>query len=248
MKRAANDIANKEEREAWRALDTKDSKTTLLAGDNDGKSWISRCRLEKELLKKASSQETVKALWALRPAERTELPMFGQLVKAPRYDQSYGRAYTFSGVKHEAKPVPALLEPFMEWANACCATMLKRDYGGKQFNMLFVNWYENGAHYIGWHSDDESELYKNKYGETLVFSISLGQQRRFLMRPRPTKQDNDNSDNKKEKVNEFLLSNGDCLVMGGLCQQTHQHSVPKVAGKKGETMAGRINLTFRISK
>lgn len=36
------------------------------------------------------------------------------------------------------------------------------------------------------------------------------------------------------------------LVMGGRCQQTHKHAVPKVDGKKGAKMGRRINMTFRV--
>lgn len=260
MKRAAIDISpvNDTEKDAkqdhdqpiWRALDTEDSKTTLLQYGGDGASWVTRCRLGKDLLGRVSTEgETLKMLWALRPQERTELTIAGNKVLAPRYNQSYGRSYTFSGAEHPALEVPPLVQPFMDWANACCATMLRRDYQGHQFNMCFVNWYEDGAHYIGWHGDDERELYKNKRGETLVFSISLGQKRRFLMRVHPKKRGvvQEKGASSKPEL-EVTLGHGDCLVMGGLCQQHYQHSVPKVSGKKATELGGRINMTFRIFK
>jgi alkylated DNA repair dioxygenase AlkB len=251
MKRAAVDISQpvsvdsdqKDYQPVWRELDVDDSKTTLLKFG--GASWVTQCRLGKDLRKQfAIGSEAMRDLWALRPSERSPVNTPQGKVLAPRYNQSYGRSYTFSGTEHPALDLPPLLQPFMDWANACCATMLKRDYQGRRFNMCFVNWYKDGAHYIGWHGDDERELYRNKRDETLVFSISLGQQRRFLMRVHPKKQQPEKSGPELE----LALGHGDCLVMGGLCQQHYQHSVPKVSGKKATEMGGRVNLTFRLFK
>jgi alkylated DNA repair dioxygenase AlkB len=42
------------------------------------------------------------------------------------------------------------------------------------------------------------------------------------------------------------MPHGTVVVMGGTCQKTHKHAVPKVTGKKAEGMKPRINITFRI--
>jgi alkylated DNA repair dioxygenase AlkB len=111
--------------------------------------------------------------------------------------------------------------------------MLEKDYGGRQFNMVFINWYMNGNQYIGYHPDSEDELYKNERGETLVFSISFGAERRFLLKSIATK-----------KVKEFKLGDNSCLLMAGLCQKEFKHSVPK----EPKVLGKRVNLTFRIFK
>ena len=53
---------------------------------------------------------------------------------------------------------------------------------------------------------------------TLVATVSLGEPRRFLLRPR-----------KGGRSIRFALGGGNLFVMGGLCQRTWQHAVPKVA-------------------
>jgi alkylated DNA repair dioxygenase AlkB len=238
MKRVA-EIATVVE-EAWRSLDAEKQATHLLKED-DGASWVTTTRLSTKLM---PDKETMAELKKLRPVERSIIKMAGKPVTVPRYNQSYGQAYTFSGATHEAHEIPPLLQPYLDFANQCTATIRRRDYGDRQFNMIFVNWYEDGNHYIGWHSDDEKQLYKNRRGETLVFSISLGQQRRFQLKPREA-----TGGRQHRRVNnkpyQFELASGDCLVMGGLCQSHYKHRVPKEPTK---LMGGRINMTFRLFK
>jgi len=245
------------EREAWRSFDLEEKEgldkkkqqqqtTTHIMKEDDGASWVTRCQLPAESL--ITTSDVITKLWALRPTEHSIIKIAGKPVTVPRYNQSYGKAYTFSGATHDAQELPLLLQPYLDFANQRCATMLKRDYGGRQFNMTFVNWYEDGHHYIGWHGDDEKQLYKNQWGETLVFSISLGQQRRFLMRPKPPPRNKDASKKRRASGPKplcFDLESGDCLVMGGLCQSHYQHSVPK---EETKVLGGRINMTFRIFK
>ena len=80
---------------------------------------------------------------------------------------------------------------------------------------------------MGWHSDDEPELGP----DPVIASLSLGAERRFLLRMR--------SDHAVKT--EWRLGDGDLLVMRGDCQRVAQHALPKMAGVKAE----RINLTFR---
>lgn len=214
-----------------RTLDLSDSKTIALTHDDDA-SWLCVARLPQIMM---PTEEMIAEIWQLRPAEHSKIKIFGKDIEVPRYDQAFGRAYNFSGVNHEATPLPALLQKYMDFANQACATILERDYDGCQFNMLFCNWYMDGNHYIGWHSDDETQLYKNRHGETLVFSISLGQQRRFLLKHRTI----------KAKPLTVDLAHGDCVLMAGRCQRNYKHSVPKEPKK---AMGRRFNMTFRIFK
>jgi alkylated DNA repair dioxygenase AlkB len=186
------------------------------------------------------SAEDMRALWALRPATRSQIKIMGKTIEVPRFDQAYGsKGYRFSGVDHPPRPMPEILARYLAYANKVMRDVLDADYGGRDFNMCFTNWYSDGTQYIGFHSDDESQLYKNHKSETLVFSISFGQKRVFVVKPK--------NKESREGAMRFELDDGDVLVMGGLCQKNYKHGLPAVTSKK-QVIAGRINLTFRIFK
>ena len=63
----------------------------------------------------------------------------------------------------------------------------------------------------------------------VVATISLGGARRFLIRPK-----------EGGATHSFSLGHGDLVVMGGSCQRTWEHAVPKVASAEP-----RIALMFR---
>jgi alkylated DNA repair dioxygenase AlkB len=63
----------------------------------------------------------------------------------------------------------------------------------------------------------------------LVATISVGSPRRFLLRPKGG-----------GRSLALRLGWGDLLVMGGSCQRTFEHSIPKVA-----TAAPRIAIMLR---
>lgn len=73
----------------------------------------------------------------------------------------------------------------------------------------------------------------------MVFSLSFGSERRFVLKPKElfskTKEENTDSITK-----EISITNGMGLLMGGLCQTTHKHSIPKVNGNKGLLLGKRI--------
>jgi alkylated DNA repair dioxygenase AlkB len=79
---------------------------------------------------------------------------------------------------------------------------------------------------MGWHSDDEPELGQ----KPLIASVSLGAERRFLVRPK--------GGGVSERV---ILGHGSLLLMTGDSQANWQHSIPKTKRNVGL----RINLTFR---
>ncbi len=198
------------------------------------KSWVRTFHYSGEKVNPAKFDK----LWDLHPPECAQIMMMGKLIYVPRWQQTFGSVgYHFSGVKHTAMPITPLLQPFLDYANKVCAPYLK-SYKKKEFNMMFLNWYQDGSNYIGWHADDEKQLLKNDKGETLVFSISFGATRRFQLR----------LESDKKKITEFNLSHGNALLMGGQCQSTHKHRVPKIEGKKGKDIGRRINMTFRIFK
>ena len=40
----------------------------------------------------------------------------------------------------------------------------KEEHAANRLNMGLANWYENGAHYIGYHSDDEKKWFRTAKG------------------------------------------------------------------------------------
>ena len=101
---------------------------------------------------------------------------------------------------------------------------LSRHYG-VQFDSAGFNLYRNGQDSVAWHRDKIPQ----RIHQPIVALVSLGEPRRFLLRPRgggPSR--------------PFPLGHGDLLVTGGDTQRTWEHAVLKVS------WAGpRISIAFR---
>ncbi len=166
-------------------------------------------------------------LWAQHPAEYGKVCILGRVMDTPRWQQTYLRSYNYSGMNHEALPLPEPFTPAMEWANTLYP-------GVWTFNQVLINWYQNGHHYIGPHSDDTRQLVN---GSPIV-SVSLGAQRTFRIRDKET----------KGIVLDMNMPNRTFVIMGGDMQRHYTHEVPKVGGAKGEAVGRRINITFRVFK
>jgi alkylated DNA repair dioxygenase AlkB len=96
---------------------------------------------------------------------------------------------------------------------------------GETFTRISLGYYRDGRDSVAWHGDYVARSLPN----ALVASVSLGTPRRFLFRP-----------SGGGSSLGLSLGWGDLLVMGGSCQRTWQHSVPKV-----RSAAPRIALMFR---
>ena len=83
------------------------------------------------------------------------------------------------------------------------------------FARVSMGYYRDGADSVAWHGD---YVAREMDEPTLVATVSLGAARRFLMRPRGG-----------GRSVPFSLGRGDLFVMGGMCQRTWQHAIPKVA-------------------
>jgi alkylated DNA repair dioxygenase AlkB len=103
-------------------------------------------------------------------------------------------------------PGHPLLERIRELLSAHYATPFVR---------VSMGYYRDGADSVAWHGDTTA---RDMDQPTLVATVSLGEPRRFLLRPRGG-----------GTSVRFALGRGDLFVMGGLCQRTWQHAVPKVA-------------------
>jgi alkylated DNA repair dioxygenase AlkB len=94
-----------------------------------------------------------------------------------------------------------------------------------RFTSLGANLYRHGRDSVAWHGD---RVARERPTATIAI-VSVGEPRPFRLRPRDG----------GASVG-YALGHGDLLVMGGTCQRTWKHAVPKVAA------AGpRISLTFR---
>ena len=181
-------------------------------------SWIDRIKLPPELLEIPFDQ-----LWSEHPEEYEEIEMWGKKYNTPRWQKNYGKNYLYSGIEHKGDVIPIFFRPFFEWSK-------NKNYG--DFNQMLVNWYENGHHYIGWHSDNE----KNIKNETPIMSITLGDSnRKFRYKIKGSKE-----------YKDIELFNGDVIIMGGKFQKECNHCLPKISGNKGRQVPKRINITFRI--
>ena len=109
-------------------------------------------------------------LWDLHPKDFPLILIHGKVVPTPRWQQSYGADYHFSGQVNKALPVPHLLSPLLEWVQEAV---------DHRINGVFVNWYEASlGHYIGAHRDSTKFMSE---GSPIVM-ISFGASRTMRMR------------------------------------------------------------------
>jgi alkylated DNA repair dioxygenase AlkB len=183
--------------------------THLLTKD----SWIDEFTIPTELLEEFSK------LWDEHPVEYGKVKIMGKIISTPRWQQTYGKSYNFTGMNHDALPVPKIFKPMFDWANST-------DHG--PFNQMMVNWYLDGSHYIGKHRDAGVV-------DSNILSISRGETRIFRLRNYKT----------GEIVSNLPMKDGTVLVLCGKSNSEFTHEVPKVSGNKGSSMNPRINITFR---
>jgi alkylated DNA repair dioxygenase AlkB len=88
--------------------------------------------------------------------------------------------------------------------------------------------YRDGRDSVAWHGDT---IGRGSSEDTIVAILSLGTPRSLLLRPAAGGGPNLRHD----------VGHGDLLVMGGSCQRTWQHAVPKTARPAGP----RISVQFR---
>lgn len=104
------------------------------------------------------------------------------------------------------------------------ATALSERYG-VAFTQIGANLYRDGSDSVAWHGDRVAR----ELPEAIVALISLGEPRPFRLRPKGG-----------GPSISYLPDRGDLLVMGGSCQRTWDHSVPKV-----RSAGPRMSVQFR---
>jgi alkylated DNA repair dioxygenase AlkB len=139
--------------------------------------------------------------------------MYDRVVDVPRLLKFYD--------EDEELPEPVLRDA----REALCAHYA--DELGEPFRTAGLCFYRDGADSVAWHGD---RIGRGRREDTMVAIISVGDPRSLLLRPRgggPTLR--------------HELGHGDLLVMGGSCQRTWEHAVPKTARPAGP----RISIQFR---
>lgn len=115
----------------------------------------------------------------------------------------------------DAAPLPILAE---------MAEALGQRYQVR-FTSVGCNLYRDGSDSVAWHGDRIAR----DLPEATIAIVSLGHARSFRLRPKGG-----------GASLQYKLGGGDLLVMGGSCQRTWDHAVPKV-----RSAAPRISVTFR---
>jgi alkylated DNA repair dioxygenase AlkB len=100
---------------------------------------------------------------------------------------------------------------------------------GEPFRTAGCCYYRDGRDSVAWHGDT---IGRGATNDTMVAIVSVGDPRRLALRPR------DRGDGSGSL--SFEMGHGDLLVMGGSCQRTWEHAVPKVA-----SAGPRISIQFR---
>lgn len=98
---------------------------------------------------------------------------------------------------------------------------------GERFATAGLCYYRDGHDSVAWHGDDTG---RSRTEDTMVAIVSLGAARPLMLRPRGGGQSL-----------KFTVGHGDLVVMGGSCQRTWEHSIPKSTRPTGP----RISVQFR---
>jgi alkylated DNA repair dioxygenase AlkB len=145
-------------------------------------------------------------------AERRQ--MYDSIVDVPRLLSFYG----------EGEPLPhAALEE--------CRAALSAHYAeelGEPFVTAGLCLYRDGRDSVAWHGD---RIGRSSSEDTMVAILSVGSPRELMLRPR-----------EGGPSRRVPAGHGDLVVMGGSCQRTWDHCVPKTAKPVGP----RISIQFRV--
>jgi len=158
-------------------------------------------------------------LWDMRPKEKNMINMFGKQIEAPRRYKVYGKPYKFTGMNDNIiYEIPLIIEPYLNY-------IAYVENGKHDYNSVLINWYENDD-YIGFHSDNETNLQKGSH----IYGFSFGEKRTMRFKDIETKNNID-----------YILKDNSMIIMVNGCQQKYQHSILKSKKLTGK----RINITIR---
>ena len=144
-------------------------------------------------------------------AERRQ--MYDRTVDVPRLLAFYGAA----------DPLP---DPVLGEAREALSAHYAEELG-ESFTTAGLCYYRDGRDSVAWYGDTHG---RSSYEDTMVAILSLGAPRDLLLRPVGG-----------GRTIRRPLGHGDLIVMGGSCQRTWQHAVPKTAHAQGP----RISVQYR---
>jgi alkylated DNA repair dioxygenase AlkB len=159
--------------------------------------------------------------------------MYDKVVAVPRLLCFYG----------EDAPLP---DPVLTAARRA----LNAHYGpelGEPFRTAGLCLYRDGRDSVAWHGDT---IGRGRSEDTMVAIVSLGTPRALLLRPRGGQAGpgggqagpgGGQAGRGRGTALRFEIGHGDLLVMGGSCQRTWEHAVPKTSQATGP----RISVQFR---
>ncbi len=141
--------------------------------------------------------------------------MFDRVVDTPRLLRYYDET-------------EALPDPVLATARDALGEHYRADLG-EPFRTVGMCLYRDGRDSVAWHGD---RFGRGAVADTMVAIVSLGAPRALMLRPRGG-----------GGSRRYVLGHGDLLVMGGSCQRTWDHCVPKTSAPTGP----RISIQFRTA-
>ncbi|MEU6854673.1 alpha-ketoglutarate-dependent dioxygenase AlkB [Actinacidiphila alni] len=162
------------------------------------------------------ADELYEELAARVPWREERRRMYDNVVAVPRLLAHYRRG--------EPLPADVLTEARARLSAHYAAEL------GEPFVSAGLCFYRDGRDSVAWHGD---RFGRGGTHDTMVAIVSLGAPRPLLLRPR-------GGGGPGTTVRQ-PLGHGDLIVMGGSCQRTWDHAVPKTRGAVG----GRISVQFR---
>ncbi|WP_067508331.1 alpha-ketoglutarate-dependent dioxygenase AlkB [Actinoplanes sp. TFC3] len=141
-------------------------------------------------------------------------PMYDGVVDVPRLLRWYGR--------NEQLPHPVLTDARERLSEYYAAEL------GERFVTAGMCLYRDGKDSVAWHGDT---LGRSSREDTMVAIVSFGSPRNLMLRPRAG----------GAGTLRLPQGHGDLIVMGGSCQRTWEHAIPKTAKPVGP----RVSVQFR---
>jgi alkylated DNA repair dioxygenase AlkB len=147
------------------------------------------------------------------PWRAEQRPMYDRVVAVPRLLAHYS----------EHEPLP---HPVLPTARAALSAHYERELG-EPFRTAGLCLYRDGRDSVAWHGDT---IGRGSTEDTMVAILSVGAPRVLALRPRSG-----------GPSIRRALGHGDLIVMGGSCQRTWEHAIPKT----GKPVGPRISIQFR---
>ncbi len=147
------------------------------------------------------------------PWREEQRMMYQRVVQVPRLEHHYDAG-------------AALPHPVIEQARRDLSAHYHSELG-EDFSSVGLCLYRDGNDSVAWHGD---RIGRGSTEDTMVAILAVGAARTLAFRPRAG-----------GSGPRLSLGHGDLAVMGGSCQRTWDHAIPKSASTQGP----RISLQFR---